>query len=81
MSAETPEPGRQPDSTPEGIVASKELTRQQKIDRLREMSYDARELDVAKEEGMGGGEPSEYDRIVRALRALGAEDAPTDQKQ
>lgn len=60
--------------SPEAIVASATMTREQKIARLREMSYDAREMDVAKEEGMGGGPPSNLDRIQNALRALGADE-------
>ncbi len=68
-------------ATPEAILASTELSRQQKIDRLREMSYDAREMDVAADEGMAGGEPSQLRRIVKALRALGVEDEATDAKQ
>lgn len=70
---------RQP-QTPEEIVASKKLTRRQKIARLRELSYDVRELQVADEEGMGGGVRPELDRIHKALRELGVRDISTNSK-
>lgn len=66
---------------PETILASPALSREQKIQRLRELCYDARELDVAAEEGMGGGRPTQLARILRALRSLGVVDRATDSKQ
>ncbi|MGE3171821.1 MAG: hypothetical protein AB7O97_04295 [Planctomycetota bacterium] len=73
-------PRRAGSQSPEAIVAAPHLTRQQKIDLLRQLSYDARGLDVATDEGMGGGRSSELERVHDALRALGAEDLPTDAK-
>lgn len=67
---------------PRTILDDPQLTREQKIKRLRQLSYDARELDVATEEGMTGnrGLPSNLPRIQEALRELGAEDASTTHK-
>lgn len=67
--------------TPEAILHSTTLSRAQKIEKLRQMSYDARELEVAADEGMGGSPPPALDRIQAALRALGAADTGTDAKQ
>lgn len=76
---EAPEPVS-PD--PRSVLRDTTLTRQQKIDRLRRWSYDARELDVANEEGMGGeARPSDLAAILAALRELGASDVPTSHKQ
>ena len=68
---------------PRTILDDPTLTREQKIHRLRQLSYDARELDVATEEGMVGskGLPSNLPRIHEALRELGAEDEGTTHKQ
>ena len=68
---------------PRTILEDPTLTREQKIQRLRQLSYDARELDVATEEGMVGskGLPSNLPRIHEALRELGAEDEGTTHKQ
>jgi hypothetical protein len=40
--------------TPDDVVISNELSREQKITILRRWEYDARELEVAEEEGMKG---------------------------
>jgi hypothetical protein len=68
---------------PRSILDDPKLTREQKIKRLRQLSYDARELDVATEEGMEGstGMPSNLPRILAALRELGAGDEGTSHKQ
>lgn len=68
---------------PRSVLDDPTLTREQKIERLRQLSYDARELDVATEEGMQGsrGTPSNLPRIQEALRQLGAEDEGTSHKQ
>lgn len=58
---------------PEDVVASKDLTKEQKIEILRRWEYDARELQIAEEEaGMMVREPDLFDRIVEALHGLGA---------
>ena len=61
--------------TPEEVLASNELSREQKINILRRWEYDVRELQVAEEEGMEGPQPVTLDVVQRALRAL---DAPAD---
>ena len=59
---------------PKEVVASDELTRDQKIEILRRWEYDARELEVAEEEaGMTVLRPEMFDLVVQALHSLGAE--------
>lgn len=81
-----PQPRRRSDPQlpdPRTIVDDPALSREQKIERLRQLAYDARELDVATEEGMQGsrGLPSNLPRVLEALRQLGADDEPTSHKQ
>jgi len=40
---------------------------------LRRWEYDARELEVAEDENMAGGPPSQLDRVLAALHRLGVE--------
>ena len=57
---------------PNDVVASKELTRSQKIEILHRWEYDARALEVAEEEaGMAVRQPDMFDRVVQALHMLG----------
>jgi hypothetical protein len=70
--------------TPQELLANNELSRQQKIEILRRWEYDARQLQVAKEESMEGPQPVTLDAVLRALRAMGAtanpeRSAPTKQ--
>ncbi len=59
---------------PKDVVASKELTRNQKIEILRRWEYDARALEMAEEEaGTAVLGPEMFDRVVQALHTLGAE--------
>ncbi len=59
---------------PEEVVASDELTLNQKIEILHRWEYDARELEVAEEEaGMAVLRPDMFDRVVQALHTLGVE--------
>ena len=59
--------------TPEDVLASSEISREQKIKILHRWEYDVRELEVAEEEGMEGGpKPVPLDAVLRALRSLGA---------
>ncbi len=59
---------------PEEVVASENLSRDQKIEILHRWEYDARELEVAEEEaGMAVLRPDMYARVVQALRTLGVE--------
>ena len=56
---------------PKDVVASNELTRNQKIEILRRWEYDARQLEVAEEEaGMAVLRPEMFDRVVQALHML-----------
>jgi len=59
--------------TPQDVVRADDLTRDQKIKILRSWEYDARELEVAEEENMGGIEPDILDQILIALNTLEAE--------
>ena len=58
---------------PEDVVSAAGIDRDTKIEILRRWGYDALELDVAEEENMTGGEAGMLDRVVKALRSLGAE--------
>ena len=65
--------------TPEAVLQHRDLSRQQKIEILRRWEFDARELEVAEEENMGGGESSGPLRDIRkALISLGGDQ---DQEQ
>ncbi len=58
---------------PKDVVASNELTLDQKIEILRRWEYDARQLEVAEEEaGMTVRRPEMFDRVLEALHTLGA---------
>jgi hypothetical protein len=71
---------------PQEVLETNDLSREQKIEVLRRWEYDARELQVADEEGMAPAEPQPVilDAILKALRSLGAaadveRSAPTKQ--
>lgn len=71
-------------SSPASVTGDPALDRKQKIEILRRWEYDARELEVAEEENMGGGPPDMLDEILAALNALNAgadveHSAPTKQ--
>jgi hypothetical protein len=57
---------------PEDVLTQADLSREHKIDLLRRWEYDARELEVAEEEGMPASQPALLERILQALHALGA---------
>ena len=57
---------------PEEVLTAEGLTREQKIQILRRWEYDARELQVADEENMGGGPPDKLDQVLKVLHQLGA---------
>jgi hypothetical protein len=59
-------------ATPAEVVADPRLDRAAKLEVLRQWERDARELDVASDENMAGGEPSMLSRVKSALDALGA---------
>jgi len=56
---------------PEELCDSPGLSMKVKIDLLQRWAEDARELEVAESEGMGGGETSLFARILLALDSLG----------
>ena len=59
---------------PKDVVASNELTRNQKIEILRRWKYDAQQLEVAEDEaGMAVRRPEMFDRVVQALHMLDLE--------
>ena len=58
--------------TPEEVVDSNELSREQKRRILHRWEFDVRELQVAAEEGMEGPQPVTLDAVLRALSSLGA---------
>ena len=55
---------------PEDVIGDLRLLRQQKIEILCRWAYDATELEVAEEEGMGGGESSNLHRVLSALVSI-----------
>jgi hypothetical protein len=65
-------------------LANNDLSTEEKIKILQKWEYDARELQVAEEEGMRGSQTVSLDDVLRALRSLGApadteRSAPTKQ--
>ena len=60
-------------SHPEEVLNQQTITREQKIKILRRWEYDARELEVAEEENMGGGPPSMLGDVLAALHRLDSE--------
>lgn len=63
--------------TPEDVVRQPNLSREEKISVLKRWEYDARELQVADEENMGGGPPDLLDRVLGVLRELDAAGQPS----
>jgi outer membrane lipoprotein SlyB len=55
---------------PEQVLERDDLPPEQKAAILQRWAYDARELEVAEDEGMYDGEPDLLDRVLRALDAL-----------
>lgn len=56
---------------PADVLAAPSLSREQKIKVLRQWEYDAREMDVAEEENMQGGESGvELADVLAALDEL-----------
>ena len=66
---------------PNEVLVDQRLDNSQKIKILKRWEQDQRELDVAQEEGMTGGETSQLGVILQALESLGYEpeavEAPT----
>jgi hypothetical protein len=60
-------------NVPEDVLADDRLTEAQKRRVLEGWERDARELAVAEDENMGGGEPNMLGRVLQALGKLPAE--------
>lgn len=58
--------------SPGAVYEDPALSAEEKIRILRRWEYDARELEVAEEENMGGGAADVLDEVMAALRKLGA---------
>ena len=63
---------------PDLVLADKALTREQKIEILREWHYDATRLQESEAENMSGGEPDMLRAVSNALLKLGV--APAGEK-
>jgi hypothetical protein len=55
---------------PEQVLERDDLSNEQKAAILRRWAYDARELEVAEDEGMRDGEPDLLDRVLHTLNEL-----------
>ena len=66
------DPGRFFDM-PDEVVNAAGLTREQKLEILKRWESDARQLMVASDENMPGGEPQQLQAVQNAMRALGAD--------
>ena len=58
---------------PADVVEAPSLSREQKIEILHRWEADSRELMVAADEGMGGGEQNRLGEVHAALKQLGAD--------
>ncbi len=56
--------------SPEAVLADSNLSRDDKRRVLESWERDARELQVAEEENMGGGEPAMLGRVLEALASV-----------
>ena len=59
--------------TPQSLLARTDLTREQKIEKLRQWELDLRERMVADDENMSSAEPAAVtlDDVLKALETLG----------
>ncbi|PSN20179.1 hypothetical protein C7271_03465 [filamentous cyanobacterium CCP5] len=64
--------------SPAAVCNTTELSQDQKVEILRRWEYDARELQVATEENMGGSPGSHLDEVLAALHQLGVGASPGD---
>jgi hypothetical protein len=63
---------------PREVVQDRRLTREEKLAILEAWELEARELSVAAEENMSGGEPSLLQDVVDARLGLGDETDPEE---
>jgi hypothetical protein len=70
-------------STPGDVVKHPSLSPEQKLNILRQWEYDAREMEVAEEENMGGGPADKLAEILRAIETVvpGSENPGGNSKQ
>jgi hypothetical protein len=62
---------------PQAVLQDPTLSRDEKIEKLRRRSHDAREVETANDEGMRGVvTPSNLSAVQEALRQLGATEDP-----
>lgn len=68
---------------PSDVLIDQKLNDEQRLQILNSWEQDAREMDVAQEEGMTGGESSLLEEILNAIETLDVDmtsaDAPTKQ--
>jgi hypothetical protein len=64
---------------PREVVQDRRLTREEKLAILEAWELEARELAVASEESMNGGEPNLLQDVVDARLELGDETDPEDE--
>lgn len=65
---------------PQAVVQDPALSHEEKIEKLRRWSHDAREIETANDEGMRGVvTPSNLPAVQKALRELGAAENPADE--
>jgi hypothetical protein len=64
---------------PDEVVRDRRLGREEKLAVLEAWELEARELSVASEENMGGGEPNLLQEVVQARIALGDTSDPAEQ--
>ncbi len=62
-------------ASPASILDDATLSSAQKLQLLRHWEADARELEVAEEEGMMNGEPDRLSDVLLAIEKLTADDA------
>ncbi len=56
---------------PKNVVNDSSLTKEQKLQILKQWEHDARLMEIADEENMGGGDsPSMLSRVSRAIQEL-----------
>jgi hypothetical protein len=58
--------------SPDAVVHARGLTQEHKLRILRHWEFDCRELLVAEEENMGGGEPARLHEVLQAMARLRA---------
>ncbi|MFE8071428.1 hypothetical protein QQM79_10230 [Marinobacteraceae bacterium S3BR75-40.1] len=56
---------------PQDVCRETHLSQEEKIRILRQWEYDAREMQVADEENMAGGDSDQLDQVLAALHELG----------